>query len=242
MENYYDDVYVSIADKEQRGTRLSAQLSFIKNLFIRFKPGIEILDFCCGQGRHLYGLTGEGRRLTGIDNSDFLLSYANRILSQEVKLISADVREYRFLSEYDFIICMESSFNFNDTDALHVMSSLSEGLKAGGRILIHVFNPIYAMAHLPRKTWIDLDSALVLETREYVGALLTIHQKRLRKVHKNEYHGNDATIKFHLRNLEDFESLASKVNLELVEAYGSFDGTPPNPDQPELICILRHKE
>ena len=174
MENYYDDVYVSIADKEQRGARLSAQLDFIKNLLNRYETEIEILDFCCGQGRHLHGLTGVGRRLTGIDNSDLLLSYANKILCEDIKLISADVREYRFPFEYDFIICMESSFNFNDTDALQVMTSLAEGLKADGSILIHVFNPIYAMTHLPRKTWVDLDSALVLETRDYDGTLLTI--------------------------------------------------------------------
>ena len=48
MENYYDDVYVSIADKEQRGARLSAQLDFIKNLLNRYETEIEILDFCCG--------------------------------------------------------------------------------------------------------------------------------------------------------------------------------------------------
>jgi len=113
------------------------------------EAGDPILELGCGTGRLLAPLAAAGHALTGIDISPALLAIAQHKLaaaglSPRVRLIEADLRTF-VLDRHDFgfAFCTSNTLMHLDTaaDQREALHNVYDHLRAGGQLLIDLFNP-----------------------------------------------------------------------------------------------------
>jgi SAM-dependent methyltransferase len=108
----------------------------------------QILDLCCGVGRHSIPFALRGHHVTAVDGSPFLLNigkhYAenNLILKEKIEWLLEDMRHFNRINTYDIIINMYSSFGyFNDKeDDLKVLKNMYHSLKIDGVLFIETIS------------------------------------------------------------------------------------------------------
>lgn len=121
---------------------------------IGLKPGMTVLDLCCGYGTLLkvwnqtFSISG-----TGVDRAQNFLDTGLKRLEQQnisgVRLVCADVTEYQDSARYDVVICSETISTIEDTFALG-----KKFLKRGG---VLCYQKLYSKVDNPPKELVDFD-------------------------------------------------------------------------------------
>ena len=106
--------------------------------------GRDVLDLCCGPGRHSAELASRGFNVTGVDKSTFLLGKA-RARSDAVEWVQEDMRSFVRPNSFDLVINMFTSFGYFDDkeDDVRVLRNIHESLRDGGVFLIDVIGKEY---------------------------------------------------------------------------------------------------
>ena len=95
-----------------------------------------ILDLCCGDGRIMRSLARRGYRMTGIDGSERMLTYARQRLPKG-RLYLEDARRFRLPATFDAAICTFDSLNhiMETSELKNVFKNVFGCLKPGGYFL-----------------------------------------------------------------------------------------------------------
>jgi D-alanine-D-alanine ligase len=131
---------------------------------LNLQPNHNILDLCCGQGRHSIELARRGyTNLAGLDRSHYLIQKARRNAKSEIlpiKFREGDARKLPYPPDtFDIVLVLGNSFGYFETisDDLKVMKEVFNVLKPWGKILIDISDGDYMKNNfLPRSwEWID---------------------------------------------------------------------------------------
>ena len=139
---YYDLFY---EDKDYQGETI-----YLNQLIQNYNPGAKsILDLGCGTGEHDFLLAQKGYSITGIDQSDFMLSLAknklskiNNNVSELITFRNHDIRTLRLSKTYDVVISMFHVMSYQQTneDMKCAITTAYEHLEPGG---IFIFDGWY---------------------------------------------------------------------------------------------------
>ncbi len=96
-------------------------------------PRAEILDLCCGDGRIAQTLAKRGYRVTGLDGSERMLTFAKQ-RAPDVAFFLADARCFKLPRRFDAAISTFDSLNhvMSAGDLKKVFESVAACLKPGG--------------------------------------------------------------------------------------------------------------
>ena len=113
--------------------RAEKESSFLTSA-LDLEPGAQVLDLCCGQGRHSVQLAKRGFKVTGLDlNPEYVQLAQQAALASGVSIetVTADMREVPFQNKFDAIVNMYSSFGYleSETEDLKVLQSVAKALK-----------------------------------------------------------------------------------------------------------------
>lgn len=127
-------------------------------------PDAEILDLCCGQGRHTLELARRGyASVQGLDRSHYLIQRARATAKKDgltVRFREGDARKLPHPTDgFDVVMLLGNSFGYFDTvdDDLRVLREIFRVLKPLGRLLIDVTDGEYLKSHFESRTWEWLD-------------------------------------------------------------------------------------
>jgi len=127
------DPFAWIYNKHWGNTFLPVVMPILDNLVLRKLPkNARILDLCCGTGQMAQQLTALGYRVTGIDGSTEMLSYARKN-APGVELLQTDARSFMLPHKYNAVVSVFDSLNhIMSTDELksvflHVCKALRDG-------------------------------------------------------------------------------------------------------------------
>ena len=115
---------------------------FIDKILSQYKVK-TVLDFTCGTGAQLFGLTKLGYQVTGVDLSPFLLKIAREKSRQkklEVELIEGDVRETQVGSFDATITIFNAIGHLTKTDFETSIRNVDKNLVNGGLYVFDIFN------------------------------------------------------------------------------------------------------
>jgi SAM-dependent methyltransferase len=108
-------------------------------------PGGDVLDLCCGHGRHAVELALRGYRVTGLDLSAVLLREAQALARRRgasVRWVRGDMRELPFGPRFDAVLNLFTSFGYFETEQedLRVLREVRRVLRPGGIFLLDTFH------------------------------------------------------------------------------------------------------
>ncbi|MEW5962463.1 MAG: methyltransferase domain-containing protein [Pseudomonadota bacterium] len=124
----------------------------------------QILDLCCGQGRHCLELARRGfRNVTGVDRSRYLIRLAKKRAQNEalpVVFKEGDARNPRLPEgTFDGVVIMGNSFGYfsNQQDDEKVLTSVGKLLRPSGQLVLDITDGAYMADHFERRSWEWID-------------------------------------------------------------------------------------
>ncbi|HZX11556.1 MAG TPA: class I SAM-dependent methyltransferase, partial [Acidobacteriota bacterium] len=124
----------------------------------------QILDLCCGQGRHSLELASRGyTQVTGLDRSHYLINRARKLNKQaglKVQFKEGDARKLRFKdNSFDAVLIAGNSFGYFESakDDQRVLEEVKRILKPEGKLLIDVTDGKYMREHFEPRSWEWID-------------------------------------------------------------------------------------
>ncbi|MDX5475478.1 MAG: class I SAM-dependent methyltransferase [Bacillaceae bacterium] len=238
-EDHFQEDYLMIY-KHRNEKRAQEELTSISK-FLPFKKGDQLLDLCCGNGRHCRWFAKQGIKVTGVDLSSTLLKEARKKEQANklgIRYIQTDMRNIQFDQEFDIVVNLFTSFGYfeQDSENERVIAKISLALKPGGHFLLDFFNPYYVR----RK--------LIPITVETVGEK-TIHQFRkiedntVKKTIKiNDHQGSkryEERVKLYTE--EYLTKIIENYDLRIKSIYGNYDGSPYSVENSERLILLCKK-
>jgi SAM-dependent methyltransferase len=138
--------YAPIMFDEARWAEVPAVVDAIE-LLAGPAPGAEVLDACCGPGRHSLELASRGYRVTGIDITRSYLEAARESAAaggsggsapDNPRFLRADIREYRADRAFDLALNLYTSFGYfaDPADDLAALRGLRAALRPGGALIL----------------------------------------------------------------------------------------------------------
>ena len=127
--------------------RFEMESDFLHQCFQQYGAVRGVLDVGCGTGGHLSILKQKyGYRVSGVDLSESMIRYAKDTLP-EVDLHVMDMRELPFIDAFDAIICLHTTFPYNQTNEqiLQALNRFYRALNGEGLLVIDVLNAIRFM-------------------------------------------------------------------------------------------------
>jgi D-alanine-D-alanine ligase len=133
------------------------------DLFLELLPlakNAQILDVCCGQGRHSLELAQRGFvNLTGVDRSAFLLQKARfraQAAGLSVQFHDGDARAIPLAdASFDAALVLGNSFGYFESasDDEAMLRDIHRVLRPGGKILLDVSDGSHVRKHFEPRSW-----------------------------------------------------------------------------------------
>ncbi len=206
---------------------------FVSRLINLIQPSKDahILDVGCGRGRHAIELYRHGFTVTGIDLSHENIKYAkdkakNEKASSALKFMVHDMRK-PLNTQFSNVLNLFTSFGYfkDPKDKIHTLESFRTQLMPNGVGVIDFLNPSWVLSNLIKEESIERD-----------GVRFSIQRyKRGKWLYKDiQFQIDERSYKFQeqveLLEVNDFITLFSQVNLQLVDLFGNYQLDAYNKD------------
>ncbi|MFX1313222.1 MAG: methyltransferase domain-containing protein, partial [Promethearchaeota archaeon] len=129
-----------------------------------FKPENQILDLCCGQGRHSIELAKRGfENVKGLDRSRYLIEKARKNAKKNgiiCKFREGDARRLPYSTDtFDFIMILGNSFGYFEAinDDFKVLREAFRTLKPWGKLLLDLTDGEYLRKNFQTRSWEWID-------------------------------------------------------------------------------------
>lgn len=191
----------------------------------------NVVDVCCGMGRHARALASRGYSVTGIDRDADAITNAHK-LGGGPTYLHADIRDYiPAAGALDVAIVMSQSFgHFDATTNRGVLRKLATSIRLGGRVVLDLWNEDFFRAH-PGERELQSREGVVRETK-------CVADDRL-YVHLDYPDGSQEEFEWQLYSPEKLSALAQSVGLHQSFSCTDFDrSTAPSPTKPRVQFVL----
>jgi SAM-dependent methyltransferase len=194
----------------------------------------NILDICCGTGRHARALSDRGYSIVGIDRDADVIAQARESVSG-ASFVVADIRDYQpETGAFDALIVMGQSFgHFDAATNRDVLGRLASGIRNRGRIILDLWNPEFFAAHEGERD-LNTSRGIVRERKHVDGDRLIVQL---------DYpDGSHEEFEWQLFESAQMKRLAMSLGLVLLISCSDFDMTNlPSPTNPRIQFLLERR-
>jgi SAM-dependent methyltransferase len=208
--------------------------------WLHLPNGAEVLDLCCGMGRHSLALADFGYRVTGVDLSEALLTEARRLdTDHRVEWLRGDMRDVPLERSFDAVVNLFTSFGYfnEDSENAKVFGQIERLLKPNGQFIVDFLNPDAVIRNLvPHSTRHDGD--LKIDEARRIEDGFVRKQITLTEPGKPEriYHEQ---VKLYRE--AELTRMATEAGLIVEHVYGGYDGQALQPDSSPRIILVGKK-
>ncbi len=239
-----DDFWVSFREMMYDPQRLASTGEDVRQMIdlCRLRPGMKVLDHCCGLGRHALEFARLGYAVCGVDRCGAYLSQA-RAKSQKRSLDIAwyqqDIRELNIDEQFHFAYNFFTSFGYIE-DPEEEMKSLRlvyKHMLPGGQFLIDLQGKELLARDQPQNEWFDgQDGSVMLVQVKPIDNWCRI-ENRWAYIKDNHY--TERVFTHNIYSAKEIADLLLAAGFGSVECYGSLAGIPYDIDAQRLIVIAK---
>ena len=223
-----------------RGDAEARQVVQLIDHTMHIPHGAEILDLCCGFGRHTIALAERGYRVTGLDYSRRLIDHAREYNTHpNATYVVGDIRGPYPSSSYALIANLFTSFGYFDDHREHcgVFSTIHDHLIPGGRLVMDFFNATVLRQTLVAESMSMIGETTVIQERwidePYVRKRITIN------VPCQAEHTFEERVWMYTP--DDLRTMMQQAGLTIVQEFGSYDGAPFDESRSERGIIVAER-
>jgi len=240
--DFFGEEYLRIyshALTEERTQREADQLVGLLDL----PPGSDILDLCCGHGRHAIALAERGYQITGQDLNAFFLEKAEAEATTagvEVRFIRSDMRRIPFENRFDAVINMFSAFGYLESqeDDQAVLKQVEMALKPGGLFLMETIHQAWLVRNFEPRGWhVGEDDIVVLEEREL--DLLTGRNQVTVTLIRPDGSRQQQGHAMRIYTAAELIRMVRQADLEIKEVYGGLDRSALSLDARRVVLLAQ---
>jgi SAM-dependent methyltransferase len=232
-ESFWETFYPAMFPDE----RFEATAAQVDQMLALTKfEGRDVLDLCCGPGRHASELAARGFNVTGVDKSAFLLGKA-RARSADVEWVHEDMRTFVRPDSFDLVINMFTSFGYFDDkeDDVRVLRNICASLHGSGVLIMEMTGKEYlAKVFQPTVSTRTPDGGLFVQRHEIFDDWTRI---------RNEWillRGEQATsYRFHhtVYSAQELKDRLCGAGFRDVVVYGDLEGNEYGIDARRLVAV-----
>jgi SAM-dependent methyltransferase len=239
---YEDDLFWETFGPELFSTeRLQAASTEVDQVIelLKLEQESEILDLCCGIGRHSLALARKGFVVTGLDRTESYIVQARQQVNDEplsVNFIIGDARRFCQLDSYDAVINMFTAFGYfeDQADDLRVLLNVHASLKRGGKLLIDIIGKEILARIYQAREWHESNNGIFLREAEVDCAWSWVKCRWLLIKDGKQY---EHKFGHRLYSAVELSNLLYKAGFSQVEVYGSLDGAPYDHEAQRLVLV-----
>ena len=220
----------------------------------------SVLELGCGSGRLLLPFAQAGITVTGIDNSEAMLSRARQKIAQQSKqtqdritLLQADMSQFSVAQEkFGLAVVPYNTFMHLDTKtAVSTLRCVKGCLAENGRFLIDLANP-FTIAETPEDQLISLENHLIdPETGDHILHMssnkLNREQQELQitwiydrsPAEGGSIHRTIAQATYHYRYPHQIDLLLQNGGFKLKDIWGDYDQSPFNEESQRMLVLAQ---
>jgi 2-polyprenyl-3-methyl-5-hydroxy-6-metoxy-1,4-benzoquinol methylase len=195
----------------------------------------NVLDLCCGPGRHANPLATLGYRVVGIDNNAAQIARAAALAPSGASYQTHDMRDLGSLDgEFDAVINMWASFGYFDENTNErILRDIVRLVRRGGRVIIDAYNREHMRAIAASES-AARNGVAVRTKRTWSG-------KRLR-VTLTYGTGAGDEFDWHVYTPAELEALARGVGLQPLRTCAWFtESLPASPEHARMQLVLERR-
>lgn len=215
------------------------EISRLIKLVGGLEPGSEVLDLCCGIGRHSIEFARHGLNVTGVDITKPYLDIAAESAKKEgldINFVHSDMREFCEPSSFDLVANLCTSFGYFDdiNDDIKVLRNIRESLKPHGKFVIEILGKEVIASTFRKVEELEFDGYKVLATSRILNDWNRLECKRL--ISKDGIE-TEITAYHRLYSATELKQHLKDVGFKNIKVYGSFAGAPYDNDARSMIII-----
>ncbi|HUJ26723.1 MAG TPA: class I SAM-dependent methyltransferase [Myxococcales bacterium] len=197
---------------------------------IDLRPGVRVLDLCCGRGRHLRLMPGA----VGVD-----LDLASL---PGLPAACADMRALPLrTASLDAVVSLFSSFGYLETDEedARVLREIARVLRPGGALLLDLLNREHALGgFVEQHQRVEEDGTLVVEQRSF-DALASRLTTRFVVVAPDGARRDSVGHSLRLYTLTELSRMLAACGLRPARTHGGYGGEEYSLSSPRMIALAR---
>ncbi len=239
--------------KPREGKQTHLEVNEVLKQIGNNKKNLEILDMCCGEGRHSIFFAKMGHKVFGLDFSNHFLKMARSRAKKArlpIKFIKGDMKlasNYFLKSQFDVVVSLYNSFGYFDkrSDDFKTLKEVNKVLKPGGYFVINTLNANavkirlekqYSMGYEISKNLFMIDEAFLDLKKMRTNSNWTIIDARKQKtsIFRGSFQQNVYTHK-------EMKKMLKKAGFKVVRTWGTLQGGPFDENKSWHQTVLAQK-
>lgn len=234
-EAWFDSPYYHLLYKNRDGEEAKKLLNNLVEQ-LHLKPGMKVLDLCCGKGRHARYLNKIGFDVTGIDLSAKNIEYCKNFENHSLHFYEHDMRKVFRENYFDTVFNLFTSFGYFAADYENQLSiqAAVQNLKEKGYLVIDFLNVARVEADLvPYEIKVIGDIEFHIRKKIENGFIY----KRISVV--DDSRETTYTEQVRALKLADFERYFKYSNVKLLRVSGDYNMNDYHPGSNRLLLIAQ---
>lgn len=199
--------------------------------------GANILDLCCGFGRHSIELTRREFNVTGVDRTSYFLEKARQHADSEeldVEFIQEDMRNFKRIKTFECVLSMFTSFGYfkDPDDDRRVLDNIYASLKDNGVFLLDTMGKERLAKIFLKRDWEEIGDVFLLHDRS-IQRDWSWCENRWIIVKGGER--KDFTVSHRLYSAVEIKQLLTETGFSNIKVYGSLKGIPYDQNATRLV-------
>jgi ubiquinone/menaquinone biosynthesis C-methylase UbiE len=202
--------------------------------------GGNVLDLCCGIGRHSLELARKGFQVTGVDITQPYLDSAAESADRQglsVEFVHDDMRHFCRPDSFDLVVSLSTSFGYFEEieDDLKVLDNIYRMLKENGKFTMEVLGKEVIASTFRKDEELEFDGYKVIAQSRILDDWNRL--ECVRKISKDGKTWDDIYSYFRLYSATELKEHMKNAGFRNIRIYGDFAGSPYNNDAKSMVVI-----
>ncbi|HQH53910.1 MAG TPA: class I SAM-dependent methyltransferase [Candidatus Hydrogenedentes bacterium] len=204
-------------------------------------PPLDVLDMCCGVGRHCIAFAKRQCRVVGVDRTPFYLAEARARAESEglsIEFVQDDMRRFARPGSFDLALSLYTSFSYFEAheDNMTVLRNLHASLRPGGMLVIEMMGKEVLARKFSERDWSESGEAFLLHERHLENDWSRMANRWIFIEKDGRY---EATARHWLYSATELANMLSGAGFASTRIFGALNGAPYDQYAERLVTVSR---